>query len=164
MEHGHPLAPAWAAALEASAWALIVRDSTWIYPLANLTHLLGLVLLVGPIVALDLRLLGVSRTIAVTDLSRLLTPFAVIGLVLSLVSGSVLFVADAGALVTNNVFLIKMALLVLGIANAVTFRLLWRHRLRYWDTQTPSMGRLQAVISVAIWFCTAAAGRLIAYF
>jgi len=164
MDHGHPLAPAWAAALEASAWALAVRDSTWIYPLANLTHLLGLVLLVGPIVALDLRLLGLSRSIAVPDLSRLLTPFAVIGLVLSMASGSVLFIADAGALVANGVFLIKMALLALGVANAVAFRLLWRHRLRYWDASMPPMGRLQAVVSILIWFCTAASGRLIAYF
>jgi hypothetical protein len=164
MEHGHPLAPAWAAALEASAWALAVRDSTWIYPLANLTHLLGLTMLVGPIAALDLRLLGVGRAIAAPDLSRLLAPIAVIGLVLSLVSGSVLFVADAGALVSNTVFLVKMALLALGLLNAIAFRLLWQSRLRRWDVRPPALGRLQALASVTIWLGTAASGRLIAYF
>ncbi|WP_218578869.1 DUF6644 family protein [Vineibacter terrae] len=164
MEHGHPLAPAWAAALEASAWALTVRDSTWIYPLANLTHLLGLVMLVGPIASLDLRLLGVARAIAASDLSRLLTPIAVIGLVLSLASGSVLFVADAGALARNEVFLAKMALLALGALNAVAFRWLWHHRLHQWDVRPPLAGRLQALASIFIWLGTATFGRLIAYF
>src|SRR5262245_33072252 len=105
MEHGHPLAPAWAAALETSSWALGLRDSTWIYPLANLIHLLGLALLVGPIAVLDLRLLGIGRAIDLPALSRLLTPIAIAGLLLSMASGSVLFIADAGALVVNPVFL-----------------------------------------------------------
>ncbi len=164
MEHGHPLAPAWASTLEASAWALGVRDSTWIYPLANLVHLLGLTLLVGPIVVLDLRLLGVARSIEVSALSRLLTPIAIGGLLLSIASGSVLFIADAGALVTNAVFLIKMSLLAAGVLNAVAFRLVWQSRLRRWDFRPPPVGRLQAVASISIWLCTATSGRLIAYF
>jgi hypothetical protein len=164
MEHGHPLAPAWASTLEASAWALGVRDSTWIYPLANLTHLLGLALLVGPIAAFDLRLLGIGRSIDVPALSRLLTPFAICGLLLSIASGSVLFIADAGALVANPVFLIKMSLLAAGVLNAVAFRLVWQSRLRRWDFRPPVVGRLQALLSIAIWLSTATSGRLIAYF
>ncbi len=164
MEHGSPLAPAWAAALEASAWALGVRDSTWIYPLANLLHLLGLTLLVGPIAVLDLRLLGIARSIEVPALSQLLTPVAITGLLLSMSSGSVLFIADATALVSNPVFLIKMSLLAAGLANAIGFRLLWRHRLKSWDTHPPAAGRLQAAASIAVWLGTATSGRLIAYF
>lgn len=164
MDHGHPLAPSWAAALEASAWALGVRDSTWIYPLANLVHLLGLTLLVGPIAVLDLRLLGFGRSVEVPALSRLLTPVAIAGLLLSVASGAVLFIADAGALVANRVFLVKMALLAAGLANAILFRLLWQSRLRRWDVRPPGLGRLQAAVSVLIWLGTATSGRLIAYF
>jgi hypothetical protein len=164
MEHGSPLAPAWAAALEASAWALSVRDSTWIYPLANLLHLLGLTLLVGPIAVLDLRLLGIARAVEVPALSRLLTPVAITGLLLSMTSGSVLFIADATALVSNPVFLIKMSLLALGLANAIGFRLLWRGYLKSWDTRPPAAGRLQAAASIVVWLGTATSGRLIAYF
>ncbi|HJQ60991.1 MAG TPA: hypothetical protein VJ890_29070, partial [Vineibacter sp.] len=154
MEHGHPLAPAWAAALEASAWALTVRDSSWIYPLANLSHILGLTLLVGPIAVLDLRLLGFARTLDVAALSRLLTPIAIAGLLLSIASGSVLFVADAGAIVSNKVFLIKMALLALGVLNAVAFRLLWQSRLAAWDRRATTVGRGQAAASILIWLST----------
>ena len=79
-------------------------------------------------------------------------------------SGSVLFIADAGALVTNEVFLIKMSLLALGVANAISFRLLWQSRLPGWDLRPPSLGRVQAGASIAIWLSTATSGRLIAYF
>ncbi|MBX3502151.1 MAG: hypothetical protein KF889_22145 [Alphaproteobacteria bacterium] len=141
-----------------------MRDSTWIYPLANLGHIVGLALLVGPIVALDLRLLGIGRAVSVAGLSRTLTPIAITGLLLQIVSGLLLFIADAAALVANNVFLIKAALFALGIANAIAFRGLWRHALEGWDSAPPALGRAQAALSIAFWFGVAISGRLIAYF
>jgi len=155
---------AWAAALEASGFSFMLRDSTWIYPLANLGHILGLTLLVGPIVALDLRVLGVGRAASVAALSRALTPIAITGLVLQVASGLLLFTADASALVANPVFRIKAALLVLGIANAIAFRRIWRDRLEGWDGDPPALGRLQAALSIVFWLGVAICGRLIAYF
>lgn len=46
------------AALEASTWATALSGSLWVYPLINAGHLLGIALLVGAIVPMDLRLLG----------------------------------------------------------------------------------------------------------
>ena len=54
-------APAWAAALEASRLGVMMRGSFVLYPLANLGHVLGLILFVGALVVLDLRLLGAWR-------------------------------------------------------------------------------------------------------
>lgn len=166
MEHtAHPDAPAWAAALEASAVSFFIRDSSWLYPLANLGHIYGLALIVGSIVALDLRLLGAGRRVVSAEgLSRFLTPVTVAGLVLSLVSGLILFTADASALAVNAVFQIKMALLVLGLANAWAFRRLWTHALPSWDVAAPPLGKLQALVSALLWLAVATAGRLIAYF
>lgn len=155
---------AWAAALEASGFSFMLRDSTWIYPLANLGHIIGLSLLVGPIVALDLRLLGVGRAVSVAALSRTLTPIAITGLALQVLSGLLLFTADASALVGNPVFQIKSGLLVLGLANAVVFRRIWRHALEDWDRSPPALGRVQAALSILFWFGVAISGRLIAYF
>lgn len=155
---------AWAAALEASGFSFMLRDSTWIYPLANLGHIVGLTLLVGPIVALDLRLLGIGRAISVAALSRFLAPLAITGLILQIVSGLLLFTADASALVGNPVFQIKALLLVLGIANAIAFRRIWRDALEGWDSGPPALGRLQAALSIVFWFGVAISGRLIAYF
>jgi hypothetical protein len=132
--------------------------------LANLGHIVGLSLLVGPIVALDLRLLGIGRAVSVAALSRTLTPLAITGLALQVVSGLLLFTADASALIGNPVFQIKAVLLILGLANAVAFRRIWRNALDGWDQSPPALGRLQAALSIVFWLGVAISGRLIAYF
>lgn len=155
--------PAWAEALQESAPGVIIRDALWIYPLANILHVFGVILLVGPIVALDLRLLGRGRFVPVGDASRFMTPFAVAGLLLILPSGSVLFIADAGPLAANPLMQIKLALVFTGLGNAVLFRLLWNERLARWDEDPPALGRAQAAASIVIWFSVPTLGRLIAY-
>ncbi|MBB4630973.1 DUF6644 family protein [Sphingosinicella soli] len=150
---------AFAAAIEASAIGGVMRASPWAYPAANLLHLLGLVLLVGGIGFLDLRLIGAFRQIPVVALSRALTPIAVAGLVLMLLTGPLLFAADATALVRSDMFLCKMVLAAIAVANALAFRGLWR---RHAGEPTPPL-KLMALTSIGLWLAVAALGRLIAY-
>ena len=133
------------------------------YPLANVVHLFGLVMLVGAIGILDLRLAGAFRAIPVKPLSRALTPIAVAGLVLMLPSGATMFAADAPALAQSPVFRWKLALIGLALANAAAFRMLWRTRLDTWDSAPPTAGRLMAAGSILLWLTIAACGRMIAY-
>jgi hypothetical protein len=160
----HAMAPGWAVALEASALGEVMRHSTWLYPTANLLHLLGLVLLVGAMVVLDLRLLGAAAAVPLVALARFLTPVAAGGLVLLLGSGFALFAADAGPLAGNTLLQTKWALIALGVANALLFRWAWTARLAGWDARAPLAGRAQAALSLAIWLAAATAGRLIAYY
>jgi hypothetical protein len=157
-------APGWAVALQESGFAFAIRDSFWIYPTANLTHILGLALLVGSILILDLRLLGVGRWVSVEALSRLTTPFSIIGICLILASGSILFSADAAALSQNPIFQLKMAILAAAILNALLFRILWQRRLGAWTSGVPASAKLQAGLSGIAWLSVASCGRLIAYF
>lgn len=152
-----------AAALEASALGAWMRGSDWAYPVANLVHLAGLVLLIGNMVLLDLRLLGAGRQFPLAAVASTLTPLAIIGLLLMLASGALLFAADAGPLIANTLMQVKLLLIAMGIANALLFR--WRHdrRLADWDRRPPLAGRLQAVVSLACWVAAAALGRLVAY-
>jgi len=159
----HPVGPAWAEAVEDSGLGVLMRESLLAYPAANLLHIFGIMLLVGPILALDLRLLGFARAVALPAASKLLTPIAVAGLLLLIVSGPPLFAADAGPLALHPLMQIKMALLALAIANALLFRRLWRHRLADWDTAPPAFGRAQAGASILLWLAVASCGRLIAY-
>ncbi|NLD54394.1 MAG: hypothetical protein GX652_07010 [Burkholderiaceae bacterium] len=154
---------AWAAALEASALGRWMRGSDWAYPVVNLLHLLGLVLLVGAMMLLDLRLLGARRLFPLAEVSATLTPFAVAGLLVLLPTGVLLFSADAAPLLGNRLMQLKLLLIVLGIANALLFRRLWRRRLADWDWRPPAAGRLQAVGSLVCWVAAASLGRLIAY-
>lgn len=163
MEHAAQ-APEWAAALEASWIGVAMRQSMFAYPVANLLHLLGLTLLVGPIVLLDLRTLGFGAGLVAADAaSRLVTPVAAVGLALSLLSGPLLFVADAKSLATSAMLIAKLALLGVALANAALFRALWNRRLGDWDVAPPLVGRLQAAGSIALWLTIGGLGRMIAY-
>ena len=134
-----------------------------IYPIANVVHLLGLVMLVGGIGLLDLRLAGLFRGIPTAPLSSALTPIALAGLVLMIPSGATMFAADAAALVHSPTFRWKLSLIALALANAAAFRLLWRRRIKRWDSEPPALGRLMAAASVLLWLSVAALGRWIAY-
>lgn len=157
-------APAWAAALEASRVGVLMRGSFVLYPIANLGHILGLILLAGSIVVLDLRLLGAwRRTIDADALSAALTPVIVVGFLLMAITGTLLLSADARPLTTNPAFQIKAALLAFALANALAFRWLWTWQLPRWDEAAPTIARLQVAASLALWLMVAAAGRLIGY-
>ena len=56
--------------LEASGVAVAMREWTWAYPIVEITHIIGFVVLVGAAFMFDLRLLGVSRWLPLTDLAR----------------------------------------------------------------------------------------------
>lgn len=159
----HPVGPEWAQAIEHSALGVAMREAILAYPAANLLHILGLTLLVGPIIALDLRLLGLARVIPLPAASRLLTPLAVAGLILLLASGPAMFAADAGPLADHPLMQLKIALAAFAIINAISFRMLWQKRLADWDASAPTLGRIQAMASIAAWLTIAICGRLIAY-
>ncbi|MGK6319376.1 DUF6644 family protein [Sphingomonas sp. DT-204] len=147
-----------AAAIEASAFGTAARESAWLYPAANLVHLLGLVCLVGGIGVVDLRLVGAFRALPLPALSRALVPVAVAGLVMLAASGTVLFAADATALVRSPRFLLKLALIAIALINALAFRFRWR------GEEAPSWPlRAIAGASILLWLTVAALGRLIAY-
>lgn len=155
---------AWAGWLEASALGEQMRSSTFLYPALNLAHLLGLVLLLGSMLLLDLRLLGAGREISLPAASQRLTPLAIGGLLTLLGSGFCLFAADATPLLGNQLLQLKLLLIVLGTANALLFRKRWASRLDSWDSQPPLLGRLQAAGSLAVWLLVMSLGRLLAYF
>lgn len=148
-----------AAALEGSPLGAAMRGSKGWYPIANVAHVFGLVLLVGGIGVLDLRIAGLGRAIPVAALSRLVTPIAVAGLLVLLASGFLLLAADAGPLVRSTTFQLKMLLLAVGVANALVFRRLFGD-LR---EEPPMAARVMAVASICLWLTIGALGRLIAY-
>jgi hypothetical protein len=156
--------PLWAVALQNSSLGVAIRHSTWIYPFGNVIHVLGVALLVGAIVALDFRFLGFARkSVGLEAASRLLTPFAIAGILLLVPGGLILFIADAGPLAANTLLQLKLALVALGIVNAILFRAWWGGKLAGWDANPPAWGRGQALASVAIWLAVPTLGRLIAY-
>ena len=156
--------PGWAAALEASGLGVLMRESAVLYPLANIAHILGLVLFAGSIILLDLRLMGFARALPAANVARALTPIMLTGFAVQIVSGALLFSADARPLWANPVMQVKAALIAFGIANALVFRALWNRRLAGWDETAPGVARTQAGVSLLTWLGVAVCGRFAGYF
>lgn len=153
-------AAGWFDAAGIGPWA---RGSGIVYPVANSLHLLGLVMLVGGIGVVDLRVAGLWRSIPVAPLSHALTPVAIIGLALMLASGAILFAADGRTLAASPVFHRKLVLIALALANAATFRWLWRDAIGGWGERVPVAARAMALASIALWLAAGTMGRWIAY-
>lgn len=151
-------------ALEDSSLATLIRQSTWLYPFLEIIHLVGIVLLVGAAFLFDLRLLGLSRNLPVTDLARYLLPWSRRGLFLIIPSGILLFSTNAVALATDPVFHLKMIGLVTGGLNAGVF-----HRFVFPTSSggaqagIPAAAKAVALCSVLLWLLVISCGRLLAY-
>ena len=146
-------------ALEHSGLGAAARGSAWLYPLANLSHVLGAALLVGAIATFDIQVLRRAKNVGV--IARAVTPVAGLGLALQVASGIVLLAADAMPVVVNPAFQLKMAMFAVGLLNIAAFRWRFGGGLR---AETPLDGAAGfAAVSLASWLLVLLAGRFIAY-
>ena len=152
----------WAATLEATALATGLRNSVWSYPLVNAAHILGVALLVGSIVPLDLRLLGAWRAVALEPLWRVLTRIAGSGLVLAGIFGMLLFITRATEYVSSNLFIAKMFAVAIGTVNALALRIPPQAQSKEW--KPPLRLRFGAGLSLTAWLTALTLGRLVGYF
>lgn len=153
-------------AIETSELAVILRKSLWLYPIVNTAHVLGVALLVGAITTLDLRLVGLWRSIPAAHITRPIVPVAAIGTVLTLATGALLFISRASRYAENPFLQIKLALIVLALANLIAL-----HRSDAWHAVSVGIedryrARLMAAgfLSILLWVLTLIAGRMIAYY
>jgi hypothetical protein len=144
-------------ALEQSGLGVAVRGSAWLYPLANLAHVLGAALLVGAIATFDVQR-GAPHP---RTTYRAAMPVAAIGLALQILSGVVLLSADATPVVGNAAFQFKMAMFALGLINVVAFY--WRYGGALKADAPLDRGVGFAAVSLASWVLVLLAGRATAY-
>src|SRR5262245_11246214 len=150
--------------LQESRLGHAMRVSPFLYPAAEILHILGFVLLVGSIVALDLRLLGAGRAIPIQPMAQLLLPLSRIGFVLAVCMGFLLFSADAAHVVGNPAFQAKLLLIAAALANiAIAHAGHWRCQ-AIWRAEAYGGAKLTALLSLLLWIGAVCAGRLIAYF
>lgn len=148
-----------AAALEGSALGHLMRESPWLYPLANILHVLGVALLVGGVATFDMAVL--RRLPAARAVVRAGLPVAAGGLLLAIASGGLLFAAEASTLVRNPVFVAKLAAVVLGLVNVGLFHLVFAGALR--RSEALAGARPYAFVSLVAWMAALLLGRAIAY-
>lgn len=152
--------------LEASRLATRIRDSLFLFPLIESTHVFGLALVFGTIAVIDLRLLGIASTqrpftrIWSDILKWTWAAFALTGL-----TGALMFITNARVYYHNFFFRTKMVLLVLTGVNMLVFDLTARRTVQRWDKapSAPPVGKVVAALSLAMWIGIIFMGRIIGF-
>ena len=134
-----------------------IRASSWAYPLLEVVHLFGIAMLLGNLVLLELRLMGVGRSLPLQDLARLGLSLVLVGFALAAASGLLMFATQALDLIANRAFIWKMGLISLAACNAAAFHA--RNSLALGDW----VAKLQMGLSTLLWLAVLACGRWIAY-
>jgi hypothetical protein len=159
-------APAIFIALEESGFAAAIRQSLWLYPAANVGHIVALVCFAGAVAVIDVRLLG---GLAATAPGRLIARarwFAIAALIGMAVTGFMLFSAEASHVALNPVFQLKVALIGAGLVNVALYEFGAKSAVADLPpgAAMPARARIVGAVSLLIWLAVAACGRSIAYF
>ena len=141
-----------------------LRRSVWAYALVNAAHILGIGLLLGAILPLDLRLMGWRHGPPLSTLAAFLSRIAAAGLALAVVTGAVLLSVQPMEYLPMPVFRAKMLLIALALLNLSAL-----HRARSWRAvqdggAVTSRVRWAAGISALCWLGVLVAGRMIGFF
>jgi len=153
----------WLQALAATAPATLFRNSTAAYAALNAFHIFAIGLVIGSIVTLDLRVLGLFRRFPLSALADPLSRVAATGVYCAAVSGFMLFSVRPLSYAENPAFLIKITLVALGVMNALLLRTTWGWQLALDDRPVPDSVRAAAFRSLLIWAGAVFAGRWIGF-
>lgn len=142
-------------AVTAFAW---IASHPWLYPVLESLHVVGIALLFGSLVLLELRIWGLGAALPVGALARLALPLSLAGFCLAAGTGLTMFISQPGELLANRVFVLKISLVMLAGLNAASFHA--RGSLQSLDR----VARAQTLISLGLWLAVIICGRWIAYY
>lgn len=151
--------------IEALPIARAMRESLWMYPIVEVIHIVGFVILVGSVLMFDLRVLGLNKQISVRALARHLLPWSWAALVLIVPTGFLMFTAHANDFLANRTFQLKMALLMTAGINAIAFHTGPYQSVKAWDVGVPAplVAKASVAASLVLWLAVITCGRLLAY-
>lgn len=144
-------------------FAAPLRRSVWSYALVNAAHILGIGLLLGAILPLDLRLMGWRSGPPIATLAPFLSRVAATGLALAVVTGVMLLSVQPAEYLPMTAFRVKLLLIALALANLTALHLnpSWRAV----KTGGPLTGKVRwaAAVSALCWLAVLVAGRAIGF-
>ena len=151
----------WAAATPMNPWVL---DWNWTWAILETLHFIGLCMLLGSLLVIDLRLAGFFKQIPVAATHKLVGG-GFIGFGINLTTGILFFFGDPGRYTLNIGFQIKFFLIILAGLNALWFFLALDKELQQWEPHgdTPGKAKLIGWASLTLWFSVLMCGRLIPY-
>ena len=132
------------------------------YPTILTLHTVGMAIVVGTCVVIDLRLLGIGGDIPLAALGA--APRLVwVGFLINAATGLALFTTDAEHKATQTVFFVKLSLIFLALAVYARIRKLVFRRPALLAAPISSEVKALAILSLILWTGATVAGRLMAY-
>jgi len=149
--------------LQGTRLAIAITE-TW-FPLVESFHVITMAIVAGTIFIVDTRLVGLtSLKLPFTYISGRLLPWTWAAFACSVVTGTLMFMANAATYYENTPFRVKMALLVLAGLNMLYFQKVTFRTVSAWDSgRAPSAARLAGFISIGLWCAVIGFGRWIGF-
>jgi hypothetical protein len=143
----------------------VTRQSSWLFTAGLTLHFVGICLVVGSMLVVDLRLMGFLRGIPIAAVFKLL-PVAIIGFTVNALTAVMFFCFDPLTYWLNPAFQVKLVLLALAGINAVAFTLFEHRKLLMVgpDYETGTLTKVSAGLSLVLWILIILFGRLIVAF
>jgi hypothetical protein len=150
--------------LETSPFAAWVRESVWGWPLWLSVHVIGTAVVIGFVIIVNLRLLGLFETIPYTSLRRLF-PVIWAAFAVQVVSGLVLWSTKPTRYVSDSAFMLKILFIVIGFALLAYFYRVLEREAAAWDVngRVSSAGAKFIAPTLLAWCAVLVAARLTAY-
>jgi hypothetical protein len=152
--------------LQAMPLSVFIHKTAWAFTTVEVVHVFAIAIMIGTIMIVDLRLLGVaSAKRSFTEFSRLLLPFTWVAFAIVVIAGALLFIGQPLEYFGNAVFWTKMVLIALAGINMIVFEFLTVRDVKEWDlSRTPPLAaRLAGGISITCWLLVLFCGRLIGF-
>lgn len=152
--------------LDTHAWSTQLHESLYMYAWIETTHVLTLMIFLGMLFVIDLRMLGLAfANVPASKLADRLDRPMMIGFVIMIVTGFILYYAIPVRSTQSIWFRIKVVLLIAAGINAFLFRRKMQQATGDWDTdpKAPKRFRVGAGLSLALWAGVVMTGRTIAY-
>ena len=144
-----------------SALGVAIRESVWMFPIIEAVHLLGLALIGGAVLIVDLRLAGlVLRTQPVATIAHDAEPWLVGSVAVMIVTGLLLFVSEPLKCYYSPPFWFKMTFL----AAALAFTFTLRRTVTRDPSAAPWVMRFVAIVSLVLWSAVGLMGRGIGFY
>lgn len=147
--------------LEGSAFSAMIREQLWGWPLFLTIHAFGTALVVGLMLIMGLRVMGLFQLIPFSVMKRMV-PVVWGALGVQFISGFVLWAAKPTRYIVDGAFLLKLALIIAGIVLTRQFQAMIEQEATIWDNKgvvSPQVTRFAAA-SLIVWCGVVIAGRL----
>jgi hypothetical protein len=135
-----------------------INNTEWGFPLLEIIHIAGFTLSIGTIAIVDMGLLGYGKRGTAAQLLKETGPWTLVGLIIMLISGPLIFSSDPNMYLGNASFRFKLTALLIAIVYNYTV-----HRKVAISSSSPGVSKIVGIVSLALWISVVAGGLFIAY-